>query len=221
MIKRLAEMAKVPVVWHYNVTTIDPPELVHFIKRVHPDVIRIPPRHGNFFKRAEHKGFPSVLNRWCCAEYKEGQTPSDVTMLMGIRSQESSKRSQRWGNINAHFRTNALVVNPSFQWDDSEVWEFIRDERLPYCSLYDEGFKRLGCVGCPQSDLKKAFLRWPKYRDKWHRLFQRLWAKRSGTRWRGKRWFGDTYFKDADAMFHWWAYERTLPEPIKETDGPA
>src|SRR5574343_2063241 len=39
-IKALADMAKVKYDAHYNITTVDPPELVKFIKKYHPDVIR-------------------------------------------------------------------------------------------------------------------------------------------------------------------------------------
>ncbi len=38
-IKALADMARVKYDAHYNLTTVDPPELVQFIKRIHPDVI--------------------------------------------------------------------------------------------------------------------------------------------------------------------------------------
>ncbi len=54
VIKALADMAGVPINWHYNVTTIDPPELVKFIREYHPDVtFEITGKH--FFKE--------ILNR--------------------------------------------------------------------------------------------------------------------------------------------------------------
>lgn len=39
VVKALANMAGVKYDAHYNVTTVDPPELVQFIKEKHPDVI--------------------------------------------------------------------------------------------------------------------------------------------------------------------------------------
>lgn len=65
------------------------------------------------------------------------------------------------------YRTHKTLVNPIVDWTDEDVWEFIRDRNLPYCSLYDEGFKRLGCIGCPLSGRKgmeRDFERWPAYR---------------------------------------------------------
>jgi len=44
-----------------------------------------------------------------------------------------------------------FMVAPIFDWTDEDVWAYIRDRNLPYCSLYDEGFKRLGCIGCPMA----------------------------------------------------------------------
>lgn len=61
--------APVNAIWHYNVTTIDPPELCRFIKREHPDVSWEVPK-VNFFDRAVVIGFPTRRLRWCCEEYK-------------------------------------------------------------------------------------------------------------------------------------------------------
>ena len=38
-VKALADMAKVKYDAHYAVTSVDPPELIHFVKKEHPDVI--------------------------------------------------------------------------------------------------------------------------------------------------------------------------------------
>ena len=39
VIKVLCELAGVPYEAHYSVTTVDPPELVRFIRKAYPDVI--------------------------------------------------------------------------------------------------------------------------------------------------------------------------------------
>ncbi len=220
LLKYVVELAGVPVEWHYNVTTIDPPELIKSIHKHHPDVKWDRPKHGNFFNRALVKGYPSRVGRWCCAEYKEGTVLGGVTMLMGIRAQESSKRAALWGTVVDHPRADSKVVNPIFNWDAEDLWECIRTEGVPYCSLYDEGFDRLGCIGCPMSRAagrKKQFARWPRYEAKWKRLFQRLWAKRHGTFLRDgvTLWFGDRHFYNWEEMYEWWLSDRGRP-PLKE-----
>ena len=47
------------------------------------------------------------------------------------------------------------------------MWEFIRSRGLPYNPLYDMGFRRVGCIGCPmapKSERARQFELWPKYK---------------------------------------------------------
>ena len=82
VIKEIGRLAGIDVAWHYNATTIDPPELVRFIKREHGDVIfNVPER--NFFEVAKDRGFPTRRARWCCQEFKESRSPSGSTLILG------------------------------------------------------------------------------------------------------------------------------------------
>lgn len=199
-------MAGVRVEWHYHNTTIDPPELVYFIKRFHPDVIRDRSRYGNFFKRAETRSFPARVARWCCKEYKEVRFPGRI-MIVGIRVAESPRRAALWKTCFSNHGGQDYLT-PIRLWPDQAVWEFIRERHLPYCELYDQGFDRLGCVGCPMAgkeNRQREFDRWPKYREKWERLFRRLWEKKAGTIGpSGREWFGSRNFDSWEDLFQWW-----------------
>ena len=73
------------------------------------------------------------------------------------------------------------LINPIIDWEDEDVWEFINQYEIPYCSLYDEGFARLGCIGCPMSGKKgmqRDFERWPTYRKAYVRAFDKMIAGR-------------------------------------------
>jgi len=215
-LREVARIAGVAVEWHYNVTTIDPPPVVRFIQRHHADVRWVRSKHGPFFRRAaEVKGFPTRRSRWCCQEYKESRVPSDRVLLMGIRAEESARRAARWKNVQTHWRSGATVVNPLLLWDSEELWQFIRGASVPYCSLYDEGFHRLGCVGCPMARARGkrlAFNRWPKFEERWRYVFRRTWERRHGTTQRdGRPWFGDAYFHDWEEMWQWWLSDAGLP----------
>jgi 3'-phosphoadenosine 5'-phosphosulfate sulfotransferase (PAPS reductase)/FAD synthetase len=69
------------------------------------------------------------------------------------------------------------MVNPIVDWTDEEVWEYIHARNLPYCELYDQGYTRIGCIGCPLAGaekMRKDFERYPKYRDNYIRAFDRM-----------------------------------------------
>lgn len=215
-LREVARMAGVSVAWHYNVTTIDPPELVRFV-RSFGDVEFVRPSYGNLLRRAaEVKGFPTRRQRWCCEEYKESRAPRGRVLLMGVRAQESPARAARWGHVTTHRRTLSKVVNPLLWWEAEDLWGFIRGNGVRYCTLYDEGFHRLGCIGCPmarKAGRLKEFARWPRFEAGWRRVFRRVWERRAGTLQRdGREWFGTARFDSWEEMYEWWLSDRSLPK---------
>lgn len=162
VIKELAKMSGVRFQSVYNQTTIDPPELVRFIKEHHVDVKWSRPKR-NFLKAlVDTHGLPTRLNRWCCAEFKEQKSDGRVTIL-GVRAAESLARSRRWKPVS--FWNGSTIICPILNWSDADVWAFIQANNLPYCSLYNEGWKRIGCVGCPMAGAHRSeeFARWPGF----------------------------------------------------------
>jgi phosphoadenosine phosphosulfate reductase len=68
-----------------------------------------------------------------------------------------------------------VTVNPIINWTDSDVWEFIRKYNVPYCELYDRGYTRLGCIGCPMSTKAgEELAAYPKIREAYLRAFARM-----------------------------------------------
>lgn len=199
-LKRLADMSGVKYDAHYNVTTIDPPELVYFIRDVHPDVERNRPKVP-FLKRMVKKGFPLRRARWCCDEYKEGGGVGRI-ILTGIRWEESSKRAGRKMVEQCLRHTAKLYVHPIIDWTSKDVWDFIRAENIPYCNLYDKGFKRLGCLMCPMATVRerqREMELYPGYEKQFRKAFRRLYQRRKAA--------GSTVvdrWSDGDAMFEWW-----------------
>jgi len=224
VIKELTRLAAVPVVWHYNVTTIDPPELVHFIRREHPDVVFERPAMNFFtFALKMKHGFPTRRVRWCCEVYKEQRSPLGSRLVMGVRAAESPRRATNWRELTFHTRTREYAVCPIVRWSDEQVWAFIRQRGLAYCSLYDEGFTRLGCIGCPmarKAGRLKEFARWPGFERKWKELFQQTWELRTGGVQRdGRQWFGDRYFSNWEEMWEWWLNDEPLPKEEHQCQG--
>lgn len=89
-------------------------------------------------------------------------------------------------------------LNPIIDWTNEEVWEFIREYDVPYCKLYDEGFHRLGCIGCPMATNREAeFERWPTYRKAYLKAFEKLLTVLDDE---DKR----TTWSTADDVMQWW-----------------
>ena len=182
VIKHLCHMFAIPVEWHYHKTTIDPPEVVQYIKREHPEVVFDRPKHGNFFNRVKQKKvLPCRSMRWCCDEYKEVRGPLNCIWIMGVRREESPGRKNSPA-IGLNRRSRRVNVFPIVNWDSEFLWDFIRGESLSYPSVYDEGFNRVGCIGCPlvgRPQREKEFARWPKYGRKWEEVIRFVYqAKR-------------------------------------------
>lgn len=63
---------------------------------------------------------------------------------------------------------------------DKDVWHFLNDVvKVKHCSLYDEGFHRIGCLFCPMSNIKsinREIHRYPKYYDMMIRTIHKIRA---------------------------------------------
>lgn len=246
-IYHLCKMAGVKFDAHYRVTSVDPPELVQFIKKQYPDVSREIPRDKNWKAITmwslivSKKMPPTRAVRYCCQELKESGGKGRVTMT-GVRWAESARRRKNQGGVNIQgkpkttrqmldqnginykeseaggtilnldnsdarravemcYRTRKTLVNPIIDWTDNEVWEFLNEvAKVPHCKLYDEGFARMGCIGCPLAtpkQMKAEFKRFPAYKRAYARAFQKMLdvRKERGT---------DTKWKTVDDVFKWW-----------------
>lgn len=65
----------------------------------------------------------------------------------------------------------SLLISPIIYWTEQDVWEFLNDVvKVPHCSLYDEGWHRIGCIGCPMSSHKQKMIeneRYPHVKSNW------------------------------------------------------
>jgi phosphoadenosine phosphosulfate reductase len=207
---------------HYNLTTVDPPELVRFIREQYPEVVFDRPEKNMWDVIASHRMPPTRMVRYCCEELKERGGLGRV-IVTGVRWQESVQRKSRRGLIElntygknpvvidndsdavlALYRSTPIetkhVINPIIDWSASEVWQYLALLDVPHCCLYDEGFKRIGCVGCPQGgakQMKRDFERWPKYKANYIRAFDRMLTNRirDGLK---------TQWENGEQVMTWW-----------------
>lgn len=203
VIKQLAIEAGVKFDAHYSVTTIDPPELVYFIRHHHKDIFWEFPQKP-FLKRLPEKGFPLRQFRWCCAEYKE-RGGHERLVITGVRWAESHKRRNRRMIETCYRDKSKQYLNVIIDWSDTDVWDYIKIRKMPYCRLYDEGWKRLGCLFCPSA--RKAIRRmeaqrYPKHKEAFKRAFVELYRRRKE---KGAKCIDR--WGSGEEMFNYWLYE--------------
>lgn len=217
VIKELAKMAGVKFKAYYSVTTIDPPEVVSFIRRFHPDVIFLRPKRSFFRAFVDSHGCPTRRNRWCCDELKHHGGEGKVKIL-GVRKDESALRKKRWKPVtlwNGSGLPGGFCVCPIVDWTDEDVWDFIRLRKIPYCSLYDEGQKRIGCVGCPMAGKKRLsqFKRWPALKRVWLNSFVEYFNKRKGKNKPDGTPYYIERFSSGEEFFDWWLSDNPSKNP--------
>jgi phosphoadenosine phosphosulfate reductase len=204
VVSLLLDMAKVKHDAHYHKGGIDPPELVYFGRENHPDTVIDRPKMS-VWKGIEKKGMPSRVRRWCCEMIKEWGGAGRV-VVTGIRWKESSRRaSRRMFEVCRKDKTK-YFLHPIIDWTSNDVWDFIHINNLPYCSLYDEGFKRLGCVLCPMETARQTQIelkRWPKIAEAWYQACIRYWERHTE---------GTARWATAEDMWQWWLSRKGEPK---------
>ena len=103
VIKALADMAGVKYDAHYNLTSVDPPELVKFIKTFNDVKIEIPKdKDGHqitMWNLIPKRSLPPTrVVRYCCQALKEEQSNGRMT-ITGVRWAESANRKRNQGEV--------------------------------------------------------------------------------------------------------------------------
>ena len=215
----LVKLAGVKAKTHMNLTSVDPPEVIRFVKRHYPDVELIKPRISIYEMAKKKHLLPTMRFRWCCAEYKEMSGAGKVT-LIGVRKQESARRAKR-GEISTNIKgkraeetfdqwseheeqmvacvggKDKILVSPIIYWTERDVWEFLNMNDIPHCELYDQGNTRIGFICCPMSQPRqkaKEMKRWPHVKRNWLKTIQ--WLKDNG--------YSNHVEESAETNFRWW-----------------
>ena len=204
VIHDLAKRAGVRFEAHHNLTTVDAPELVRFVRSLGDIQIDRPPKTMWQLIR-ENNSPPRRTARYCCRELKEiGGTGRLV--ITGVRWAESPRRSKR-RMVEACYRDKTRrFIHPIIDWSTADVWQYIRERGLPYCCLYAEGLARVGCVLCPMTrNVEWQMARWPKLCAAWERAIKATYREGHVGR-------HGTAFRSAEEYWRWWL-DRDAPSP--------
>lgn len=239
-IRILAELAGVEYDLVHNLTTVDAPETVRYVKSVGAK-LQSPPK--TMWRLIVEKGMPPTrIVRYCCTCLKQHGGKGRVK-ITGVRKAESASRAANCDYIKIvgkpktvqraaaelgadfyvtpksglvlhgdtaanhklvdefHFQTSTSI-NPIVDWTDEDVWEFLHYHGCESNPLYQCGYKRIGCIGCPMAGKKHRiaeFERYPVYRENYIRAFERM-LERGRER-------GIVYrenWKNGEDVMNWW-----------------
>jgi 3'-phosphoadenosine 5'-phosphosulfate sulfotransferase (PAPS reductase)/FAD synthetase len=152
-------------------------------------------RHeSNVSKGKDISPWPTVSNRWCTSDHKNGQVLKLMTALvdefraahgwskngrdgrecriinvMGMRAEESDKRAgmAEWEYDESASNGKRFVWNwlPVKHWTEQQVWDRIWANDLEYHWAYDKGMDRLSCCFCVLASPKDWAIALPFNRD--------------------------------------------------------
>lgn len=100
------------------------------------------------------------------------------------------------------YRTTSTMVNPIIEWTDADVWELLRENGCEGNPLYKDGYKRVGCIGCPLAGgrkMKLEFVQYPKYRKLYVNAFDRMLLAR-----KKKKLFNTIDWESGEDVMRWW-----------------
>ncbi|MBQ6238722.1 MAG: phosphoadenylyl-sulfate reductase [Bacteroidales bacterium] len=99
--------------------------------------------------------YESIEKRHACCEVRKleplRRAFRDLDVwVCGLRSAQSVTRSDmrliEWDE-----RHGLLKINPLIHWTEQQVWDYIKENRVPYNRLHDKGFPSIGCEPCTRA----------------------------------------------------------------------
>ena len=135
---------------------------------------------------------------------KLGQTQKEKEKFTKIMLMEDNDARRRMSEL--CMQQKKMIVNPIIDWTHSDIWGYINSEKIETCDLYQCGYDRVGCIGCPMAGKKryKEFADFPKYKQLYINAFDRMLKERER---RGK----ECKWTTGEEVFLWWMEDENIP----------
>lgn len=134
------------------------------IKTMFPDTIAV---QNMVSERGINLFYDSVENRKLCCKIRKieplGRAIAGLDAWMtGLRRDQTTNR-QEMQVVELDEPRGIAKINPLIDWDNDQVWEYIRTHQIPYNALHDQNYPSIGCDPCtraiaPDEDLRAG--RW-------------------------------------------------------------
>jgi len=94
---------------------------------------------------------PFEISPKCCDKLKKEpakrfEKQTGRKPMLGVMASESQLRSQR--HICNLYDAKRPISKPLLRWSEQDIWNYIREFKVPYCKAYDQGWERTGCIFC-------------------------------------------------------------------------
>lgn len=158
----MAKLAGVKFRAHMKLTSVDPPEVIRFVKKQYPDVELIKPKDSIFNIAVKKHILPTRRVRWCCAEYKETAGAGKVT-LIGIRKAESNRRAKRNEvELSNYAFSGDLIGLEAYRKEKAEKAKRRKsDPKNNQVTIVNaDGERTLGCIHGKESLLISPIIHW-------------------------------------------------------------
>lgn len=100
--------------------------------------------------------YDSVENRKLCCEIRKVHPTNKMLKTLdgwitGLRRDQTSNRNEaKMFEIDTQ-HDDILKINPIINWTWDQVWDYIKENNVPYNKLLDKGYPSIGCEPCTRA----------------------------------------------------------------------
>lgn len=160
-------------------------------------------RRAESVRRRESAGLAKILGKPKTTQQKAEELGAEyrVTKQGGLILNNDNTETREL--VEHCVMRSKVMINPIYDWTDEDVWEFLGHYGCKSNPLYECGFKRIGCIGCPMVSKHRylEFARYPKYKENYIRAFDRMLQHRRELGKPAKDW------ETGIDVFRWWMEE--------------
>ncbi|KXB04596.1 phosphoadenosine phosphosulfate reductase [candidate division MSBL1 archaeon SCGC-AAA261O19] len=109
--------------------------------------------HDMIEKYGINSFYDSVALRFLCCQIRKVvplmKSLKDLdAWITGLRREQWASRYNLKKIEIDHEHQGIVKINPLADWTWDQVWDYIKENEVPYNKLYDKGYKSIGCMPC-------------------------------------------------------------------------